>query len=123
MMAVTMEKPEAAAIESRSEPATSPVDFPEIPVNPNVTPGASLHTLLNVGVTVTAELGRISMPIASVLKLGQGSIVELNRTVSEPIDLLVQGIPFAKGEVFVVDDRFAFRIREILDPKFGKKCA
>ncbi len=122
-MAVTADKPETTTSTDRSELPAHPVEFPEVAANPQATATASLNTLMNVGVTVTAELGRISLPIASVLKLGQGSIVELNRTVSEPIDLLVQGIPFAKGEVVVVEDRFAFRIREIIDPKFGKKVA
>jgi flagellar motor switch protein FliN/FliY len=47
--------------------------------------------------------------------------VDLDRPVSEPIDLLVQGVPFARGEVVVVDDRFAIRIVEIVDPKYTAK--
>jgi len=71
---------------------------------------------------VTAELGRMTLSIADILKLGLGSVVSLDRTVSEPVDLLVQGVPFARGEVVVIEDRFAIRIREILDPKqAGKK--
>ena len=72
---------------------------------------------MDVPVTVTAELGRISIPIADVLKLGVDSIVELPRTISEPVDLIVQGVPFARGDVVVVGDRFAVRIREIIETK------
>ena len=75
-----------------------------------------------MSVSVTAELGRVTISIGDILKLGLGSVVGLDRAVSEPIDLLVQGVPFARGEVIVIEDRFAIRIHEILDPKFaGKK--
>jgi flagellar motor switch protein FliN/FliY len=78
---------------------------------------SSLDHLLNVTVTITAELGRTTRPIGDVLKYGVGSVVELDRTVSEPVELLVQGVPVARGEVVVVDDRFAVRITEIVDAK------
>lgn len=80
-------------------------------------PPGSLDSLLDVTVTVSAELGRITLPISEVLKLGLGSVLELNRAVSEPVDLIVQGVKLARGEVVVVEDRFAIRIQEILDPK------
>jgi flagellar motor switch protein FliN/FliY len=77
----------------------------------------SLNHLLNVTVTVTAELGRATKPIGDVLKYGLGAVVELDRAVSEPVDLLVQGVRVARGEVVVVEDRFAIRITEIADVK------
>jgi flagellar motor switch protein FliN/FliY len=66
---------------------------------------------------VTAELGRVTMPISAILGLGISSVVELSREVSEPIDLVVQGVRMARGEVVVVGDCFAVRIKEIIDPK------
>lgn len=77
----------------------------------------SLEQLLDVTITVTAELGRVTRSIGDVLKYGQGAVVELDRPVAEPIDLLVQGVLVARGEVVVVDDRFAIRITEIVDSK------
>ena len=77
----------------------------------------SLDNLLGVTVTLTAELGRATRPIGDVLKLGVGSVVELGRAVAEPVDLLVQGVRVARGEVVVVDERFAVRITEIMDAK------
>jgi len=97
-------------------------DLPELQAKSTAGPAGSLNQLLDVSVSVTAEFGRVSLSIAEILKLGHGSVVGLDRAVSEPIDLLVQGVPFARGEVVVIDDRFAIRIREIVDPKFsGKK--
>jgi flagellar motor switch protein FliN/FliY len=96
-------------------------DFPELEsLAPSAATG-SLSQLLDVAVCVTAELGRVTMSIGEILKLGPGSVVGLDRTVTEPVDLLVQGVPFARGEVVVIDNRFAIRIREIIDPKHAPK--
>lgn len=97
-----------------------PPEFPEAIPNPTTSAIGSLNQLLDVSVTVTAELGRIRLPISKVLHLGLGSILELNRTTSEAVDLLVQGVPLARGEIVVVDDRYAIRIKEIVDPKMKK---
>lgn len=96
-------------------------DLPELQAKPNIAASGSLNQLLDVAVNVTAEVGRVTLSIGDILKLGHGSVVGLDRAVSEPIDLLVQGVPFARGEVVVIDDRFAIRIREIVDPKYGGK--
>ncbi len=80
-------------------------------------PEIGLDPLLDVMVTVTAELGRRRMTLAELSHLQPGSIVELYRSVADPVDLVAQGIPIARGEVVVVDDRFAIRITEILDPR------
>ena len=76
-----------------------------------------LEGLEDVNVTVAAELGRVTLTIGEVLKLGVGSVLELQRSINEPVDLMVQGVRLARGEVVVVDDRFAVRIREISEPK------
>lgn len=83
------------------------------------TPGTSaqLDRLLDVTVTVTAELGRVTLPISAVLNLNVNSVLELNRGVNEPVDLMVQGVLLARGEVVVVDDCFAVRIKHIAEPK------
>lgn len=96
-------------------------DLPELDPKPDAAGAGSLNQLLDVAVSVTAEVGRVTLSIGDILKLGNGSVVGLDRAVSEPIDLLVQGVPFARGEVVVVDDRFAIRICEIVDPKFAAK--
>jgi len=80
-------------------------------------PATSLDRLLDVNVVATAELGRATLSIADLLKLGVGSVLELDRPVSEPVDLMVQDVQLARGEVVVVEDRFAIRIKEIVDPK------
>ncbi len=96
-------------------------DFPELAPAASAKALGSLDHLLDVSVRVTAELGRITVSIGEILKLGPGAVVGLDRSASEPVDLLVQGVPFARGEVVVIDDRFAVRIREIIDAKQALK--
>jgi flagellar motor switch protein FliN/FliY len=100
-----------------AEIAAKVADFAELRPGAAATPSSPLDSLLNVTVTVSAELGRRTLPIGEVLKLGVGSVLELDRAVFEPVDLVAQGIRLARGEVVVVDDRFAVRIKEIVDPK------
>ena len=70
-----------------------------------------------IKVTVSAELGRTSIPIERLLSLGKGSVLELDRGVDSPIELIAQGIPLASGEVVVVDDCFAIRFLEVYPRK------
>ena len=76
-----------------------------------------LDRFYDVNIKVWAELGRVEMPIGDVLKLGDGAVLKLNRPVSQPVDLVAQGVVLARGEVVVVDDCFAVRITEIEQSK------
>jgi flagellar motor switch protein FliN/FliY len=91
-------------------------EFAELKPQTTAPAANPLDSLLDVNVLVTVELGRTSLTINEVLKLGVGSVVELDRLVLEPVDLMVQGVRLAHGEVVVVDDRFAILIKEIADP-------
>lgn len=73
--------------------------------------------LMNVSLGVSAELGRCRMRVSDVLKIGTGSIVELDRLASSPIDLFVNDRLVARGEVVAVDDRFGVRITEVIARK------
>jgi flagellar motor switch protein FliN/FliY len=73
-----------------------------------------LQRLHNVPVELAVEIGRTTMTIGETLALGPGSIVALNRLAGEPVDLLVNGRPIARGEVVVVDEEFGLRVTEIV---------
>ena len=73
-----------------------------------------LQRLHDVPVELAVEIGRTRMTIGETLALGPGSIVSLNRLAGEPVDLLVNGRPIARGEVVVVDEDFGLRISEIV---------
>jgi flagellar motor switch protein FliN len=76
-----------------------------------------LSRLHDVPVELAVEVGRTQMTIREALELGPGSIVTLNRLAGEPVDLLVNGKPIARGEVVVIDEEFGLRVTEVLAPK------
>src|SRR5690242_6709327 len=73
-----------------------------------------LARLHDVPVELVVEVGRTKMTIREALALGPGSIVTLNRLAGEPVDLLVNGKPIARGEVVVIDEEFGLRVTEVL---------
>lgn len=75
---------------------------------------ANLDVLMHVPLSVTAELGTCKMSVSDVLKLGTGSIVELDRLAGGPIDLLVNSKLIARGEVVAVDENFGVRVTELI---------
>jgi flagellar motor switch protein FliN/FliY len=74
----------------------------------------NLDLLLDVELPVTVSFGRAQLPLKDVVKLTTGSIIELNRTLSEPVELIVNNCVIAKGEVVVVDGNFAVRIQRVV---------
>jgi flagellar motor switch protein FliN/FliY len=78
--------------------------------------GKSLDHLHGVRLDAEAVLGRADFLVEDMLKLDVGSVVTLDRLVSDPVDLIVQNVRVARGEVVVVNDQFAIRITEIMDP-------
>jgi len=74
---------------------------------------ANIDMLLDVPLTVTIELGRTEMTLKQALELNQGSVIELSRLAGDPIDVYVNERLIARGEVVVVDDKFAVRITEL----------
>jgi flagellar motor switch protein FliN len=73
-----------------------------------------LRRLSAVPVDLTVEMGRTRMTVGETLELRQGSIITLNRMAGEPVDLLVNGAPIARGEVVVIDEQFGLRVTEML---------
>jgi len=76
----------------------------------------NIALLMQVPLHLTVALGRCKMSVAEVLKLGTGSIVELDRPVNHPVDLLVNDRPIARGEIVAVEESFGLRITELLAP-------
>ena len=76
----------------------------------------NLERLMDVSLTVTIELGRTRETIETVMEYGDQSLIELDRTVGEPVDVLVNGELFARGEVVTVSENFGVRITELVNP-------
>jgi len=75
---------------------------------------ADLGRLSDVPVELAVEIGRTRMTVGATLELRPGSIVVLDRVAGEPVDLLVNGTPIARGEVVVIDEEFALRVTDVL---------
>jgi flagellar motor switch protein FliN len=89
---------------------------PAEPQAPRAVTAEELSRLHDVPVELAVEVGRTKMTIREALALGPGSIVTLNRLAGEPVDLLVNGKPIARGEVVVIDEEFGLRVTEVLAP-------
>ena len=76
-----------------------------------------LSLLMDVPLQVTVELGRARLTIENLLKLSQGSVVELNQLIGEPLNILVNNKLMAHGEAVVVKDKFAIRILDVVSPE------
>ena len=87
-----------------------------VEVAPQPVTAEELSRLHDVPVELAVEVGRTKMTIREALALGPGSIVTLNRLAGEPVDLLVNGKPIARGEVVVIDEEFGLRVTEVLAP-------
>jgi flagellar motor switch protein FliN/FliY len=91
-----------------------PFETTTVPAPGTEPAAAELERLFDVPVELTVEIGRTQMTIRETLALGPGSIVTLDKLAGEPVDLLVNGKPSARGEVVVVDEEFGLRVTEVL---------
>jgi flagellar motor switch protein FliN/FliY len=78
-------------------------------------PDSGLELVMEIEVPITVRFGAKQMVLQDILRLDQGAVIELDRTVEDPVEILVNGRVFAKGEVVVVDGCYAVRITEVLN--------
>ncbi len=108
-----MEPPRESAI---------PDEFPMEPtMQPAATTGSSeaeikLDVVLDIPVTLSVEVGRSHISIRNLLQLNQGSVIELDRSTGDPLDVYVNGTLIAHGEVVVVNDKFGIRLTDVISP-------
>lgn len=83
---------------------------------PNARPAdraVKMDLLADISVRVTVEVGSASLTLASLLDLGEGSVLELDRQVNDPLDLLVNGTLVARGEIVETNGRFGIRVTDV----------
>ncbi|MFH1419577.1 MAG: flagellar motor switch protein FliN [Planctomycetota bacterium] len=123
---------EAAAASSpalQAEPppmpaGAAPLDMPDFGAGAeDAISHKGIELLNNVDLDVKIELGRAELLIEDVLKLGEGSVVELDKLAGDPVDMLVNDRLVARGEVIVLNDNFCVRISEIVAPQSGWEAA
>jgi flagellar motor switch protein FliN/FliY len=97
---------------------THDVDFEPLAGDGGIRAGAEsmadLRRLAAVPVDLSVEIGRARMSVGETLELREGSVVTLDRMAGEPVDLLVNGKPIARGEVVVIDEQFGLRLTQVL---------
>jgi flagellar motor switch protein FliN/FliY len=77
----------------------------------------NLNLILDVAVTLALEVGRTMMSVRDLLQLAPGAVVELDRLAGEPLDVLVNGVRIARGEVVVVNEKFGIRLTDVVSEK------
>jgi flagellar motor switch protein FliN len=124
--AKSLEKPAAAntAINTQTGAPTVTTNQPAPPATPNAAPtvlpaaamGSNLGLLFDVQLEATIRFGGRQLLLRDILSLSPGSVIELDRQVGEPAELLVAGRLVARGEVVVVDGNFGLRVTELTNP-------
>lgn len=93
-----------------------PVQFPSFEENATAVEKEDIGLIKDIPLKVTVELGRTTKKISEILEFAPGTVVELDRLVGEPLDILVNGQFIAKGEVVVIDENYGLRVTDIINP-------
>jgi len=97
-------------------PNVQSLQFPGLQSGMGTTEQGNIGLIMDVYMEMTVELGRTKKQIKEILGMGEGTIIELDKLAGEPVDILVNHKPIAKGEVVVIDENFGVRVTEILSP-------
>ncbi len=97
-------------------PNVQQLQFPNLQNNVPSAEQGNIGLIMDVYMEMTVELGRTKKTIKDILGMGEGTIIELDKLAGEPVDILVNHKPIAKGEVVVIDENFGVRVTEILSP-------
>ncbi len=97
------------------QPEIGAPEFQELQDSHAAGSAGNISRLQDIKVTISAELGRTTIPIQKLLSLGEGSVLELNRLIDSPVELFAQGVPLASGEVVVVNGCFAIQVNEVYE--------
>lgn len=116
-------QPETRSADMEETVETASVDTANQPDNsiaggdsPGVESPTNMEFLLDIPLEVTVELGRTKMLINDMLKLGQGSVIELSKLAGESLEILANQKPIARGEVVVVNEKYGVRLTEVISP-------
>jgi len=117
MNAVTQDNPTADTPTTAVEGDTATkAQFDELADHAGSAEEVELDVILDVPVTLSLEVGRTSISIRDLLRLNQGSVVELDRPADQPMDVRANGTLIARAEIVVVDDMFGIRLIDVVSP-------
>lgn len=113
--------PQSLAVPSSCQAREQSTGLPVFRERPAPQPQPDIDQLRDIEMDVRIELGKAKMRLGDVMKLGDGAVVELDRLAGDPVDVLVNDRLVARGEVVVVNDRFAVRLTEVLSVEKGEE--
>lgn len=102
-------EPKNSGLESGGPPASSDIKVPAGENHPD-----KLDFILDIPLEITVQLGRTRMLIHDLLKLGQGSVIELGKPAGETLEILANNRLIAKGDVVVMNDKYGIRLTEVI---------
>lgn len=102
--------------EKKASAEKSKFEFEEFASSAGAGSVLPIESLQDVELKLRIELGRTELLIDDVMKLSEGSVVQLDKLAGDPVDILVNGRPIARGEILVLNDNFCVRVVEILTP-------
>ena len=105
---------EKGAAQGDSKTQAQSVELSEAVPGEDLGAGGGIEILLNMSILVTVSIGQTEIPVRQLLQLGPGSVLRLDKPIDAPVDLYLKDAKFATGNVVVVEDRFAVRIKQIL---------
>jgi len=109
---------EAVEEENKVEEANKAEEVNSDKVEKNERTGLeNLKVLENIDVKLTVEVGGAEIKLRELLRINEGSVIELERLAGDPLDILANGTIIAKGEVVMIGERFGIRFTEVVDPK------
>ncbi len=89
------------------------VEFSDAIDSPSTGEGSSLDILLDMQVQVKVSIGKTEIPVRKLLQMGPGSVLKLEKSIDEPVDLYLKDVKFATGRIVVVEDNFGIKIEDI----------
>jgi len=95
---------------------TNPYEFSDLSDTSSSQPPGNIDFILDIPLEITVELGRTKMLINDLLKLGQGSVIELSKLAGETLEVLANQRLIARGEVVVMNEKYGIRLTEIVSP-------
>ena len=109
---------EAVEEENKGEEANKPEEVSLDNAEKNERTGLeNLKVLENIDVKLTVEVGGAEIKLRELLRINEGSVIELERLAGDPLDILANGTIIAKGEVVMIGERFGIRFTEVVNPK------
>lgn len=109
-----------ALLGKKSEPQKPSAETPEEPGQPEAEKeketSSNLDLILDFPLKVSVRLGEVKKNLQEIRRLTPGKVVELNSSIKDPVDILIDGKLIARGEVVVIDENFGVKITHIIDP-------